>query len=312
MKKFIRCMGVGLLAMMLVVGCGSKAKGVSDDDLVSKDSFKGEYLITAKEAKKLMGDDNVIFLDCRGEKYSNKETIKGAAATSWQALGTCEDKYGKQGDENWGEVPQPAELSKKLSNLGLDPNKEIVLLGETLGGWGEDARVLWELRVAGYTNLKMVDGGYEALVNAGAETQKGPSKLDKVDVKIDKLDMTHDMETEELQKNYKDYKIVDVRTDEEYEGAKKYNEAKGGHLPGAIHIRYTDLFREDGTLRSQADIDKMLKDAGISKDDKIVTYCTGGIRSAYMQLVLEMAGCKNTWNYDQSFWRWAVVGDVEK
>ena len=77
----------------------------------------------------------------------------------------------------------------------------------------------------------MVDGGYEALVNAGAETQKGPSKLDKVDVKIDKLDMTHDMETEELQKNYKDYKIVDVRTDEEYEGAKKYNEAKGGHLP---------------------------------------------------------------------------------
>ena len=62
MKKFIRCMGVGLLAMMLVVGCGSKAKGVSDDDLVSKDSFKGEYLITAKEAKKLMGDDNVIFL----------------------------------------------------------------------------------------------------------------------------------------------------------------------------------------------------------------------------------------------------------
>ena len=51
MKKFIRCMGVGLLAMMLVVGCGSKAKGVSDDDLVSKDSFKGEYLITAKEAK---------------------------------------------------------------------------------------------------------------------------------------------------------------------------------------------------------------------------------------------------------------------
>lgn len=96
MKKFIRCMGVGLLAMMLVVGCGSKAKGVSDDDLVSKDSFKGEYLITAKEAKKLMGDDNVIFLDCRGEKYSNKETIKGAAATSWQALGTCEDKYGKQ------------------------------------------------------------------------------------------------------------------------------------------------------------------------------------------------------------------------
>ena len=81
---------------------------------------------------------------------------------------------------------------------------------------------------------------------------------------------------------------------------------------GAIHIRYTDLFRENGTLRSKADIEKVLTDAGISKEDKIVTYCTGGIRSAYSQLVFEMAGYENTWNYDQSFWRWAVAGEVEK
>ena len=72
------------------------------------------------------------------------------------------------------------------------------------------------------------------------------------------------------------------------------------------------MFREDGTLRSKADIEKVLTDAGISKDDKIVTYCTGGIRSAYSQLVFEMAGYENTWNYDQSYWRWAVAGDVEK
>ena len=103
-----------------------------------------------------------------------------------------------------------------------------------------------------------------------------------------------------------------MRTEEEYEGAVKYNEAKGGHLPGAIFMPYTDLFREGGTLRSQADIEQMMTDAGISKEDKIVAYCTGGIRSAYMQLVLEMAGYENTWNYDQSFWRWAVVGEVEK
>ena len=56
---------------------------------------------------------------------------------------------------------------------------------------------------------------------------------------------------------------------------------------------------------------KMFEDAGLSKDDEIVTYCTGGIRSAYTQLVMEMCGFEHTYNYDQSFWRWAVVGDVE-
>ncbi|MDO5590159.1 MAG: rhodanese-like domain-containing protein [Lachnospiraceae bacterium] len=279
---------------------------------IAKDHFQGEFLITALEAKKLIGNENVIFLDCRGDNFSSKGTIKGATATSWQALATCESKYGKAGDKNWGKVPQPAELEKKLGNLGLDKNKQIILLGETSKGWGEDARVLWELRVAGYTDLKMVDGGYNALIEAGAPTQSKSSILAKVNVKIDKLDMTHDMDTEELLKNYNEYKIVDVRTDEEYKGAIKYNEAKGGHLPGAIHLRYTDLFRKDGTLKSQAAIEKTLSDAGIIKDDQIVTYCTGGIRSAYSQIVYEMLGYEKSWNHDQSFWRWAKVGKVEK
>ncbi len=36
----------------------------------------------------------------------------------------------------------------------------------------------------------------------------------------------------------------------------------------------------------------MFEDAGITKDDKVVTYCTAGIRSGYMQLILEMCGFK--------------------
>ena len=312
MKKNMRWLGIGLLTVLIMTGCGSKAKGVSDDELVSKDTFEGKYLITAEEAKGKVGGDGVLFVDCRGTSAADKETIEGAVATDWKLLGTCDESYGKEGDEGWGKIPEPSDLAERLGKLGMAKDKELILLGETLGGWGEDARVLWELVAAGYTDVKMVDGGYSALKEAGAPTQKGASEVPEEKVDITSIDMTHVMETDELMNNYDSYKVVDVRTDEEYEGAVKYNEAKGGHLPGAIHIRYTDLFREDGTLRSQADVEKMLTDAGISKDDKIVAYCTGGIRSAYAQLVFEMAGYENTWNYDQSYWRWAVAGEVEK
>ena len=98
----------------------------------------------------------------------------------------------------------------------------------------------------------------------------------------------------------------------EYEGATLYGEAQGGRLPGAINIPYTELFQEDGTLKSNEEITLMYEENGIKKDDQVVTYCTGGIRSAYAQLVLEMCGYENTYNYCQSFWRWAVVGEVEK
>ena len=87
--------------------------------------------------------------------------------------------------------------------------------------------------------------------------------------------------------------LGNVRADEEYDGETLYGEAKGGHLPGAIHIRYTDLFQKSGMLKSNAEITKMFEDAGITKDDKVVTYCTAGIRSGYMQLILEMCGFKN-------------------
>ena len=60
------------------------------------------------------------------------------------------------------------------------------------------------------------------------------------------------------------------------------------------------------------DLTKMFEDAGLSKEDHIITYCTGGIRSAYMQLVMEMCGFENSENYDESFYRWCVEGDLEK
>ena len=38
---------------------------------------------------------------------------------------------------------------------------------------------------------------------------------------------------------------------------------------------------------------------------------TGGIRSAYAQLILEMCGFEHSNNYDQSYWNWCVDGEVE-
>ena len=160
--------------------------------------------------------------------------------------------------------------------------------------------------------MKMVDGGFEALKNADVPMQKGASDPVPGEVAIDGIDKTHVMETDELTANYEQYVVLDVRTEKEYNGATKYGEAKGGHLPGAIFFPYEELFRNDGTLKSKADIEAMLTEAGVSKEDNIVSYCTGGIRSAYVQLVLEMCGYEHTWNYDQSYWRWCVVNDVEE
>lgn len=324
MKKQIRAISILLILAMLMVGCAKTPASESVGEAQNQENventqntevsktFEGSYLVTAEYVKEHMKDENVLLVDCRGEKTAKKQTFEGAIATDWQALCTCSKEYGKSGDEAWGKIPEASDLAKRLGDLGMTKDKEIILIGETTGGWGDDARVLWELVAAGYENVKMVDGGVTALKEAGVPTQKGGSEPKAGTVTIDAIDMTHVMETEELTANYDRYVILDVRTEKEYNGATKFGEAKGGHLPGAIYFPYLDLFNEDDTLKTNAEIIEMLDAAGVSKDDNIVAYCTGGIRSAYVQLVLEMCGYENTWNYDQSYWRWCVVNDVEK
>jgi len=311
MKKKMNKICLMLLLVMLMAGCGNSKEAADDSTDSTTAAFEGKYVVTADYVKEHIGDEKVLILDCRGAKKTAKKTIEGAIGVTWQDLCTCDESYGAAGDEEWGKIPEAADLAERLGKLGITKDKEIITVGYTTDGWGDDARVAWELIAAGYENVKIVDGGYTALENADVPTQKGGSEPVAAEVSIDTIDMTHVMETEELAANYDDYVVLDVRTQKEYDGATKYGEAKGGHLPGAIYFPYTELFNSDDTLKSNEEIVAMLEEAGVEKDDKIVTYCTGGIRSAYAQMVFEMCGYENTWNYDQSYWRWCVVNEVE-
>lgn len=307
-----------LLALALtlgLVGCGTSNTNETTQEATSAQStqstpvaFEGEYIVEADYVKNNL--DKITLIDARGDEEAAKETIKGAIPLMWQYLATCED--GAPGDENWGCILDVERLGDRLGEKGIAQDKQVVLFAAAQKGWGEDGRIAWELLAAGYKDVKIVNGGIDALKAAGMETAKGSAEFNAVEVDVKSIDQTHNINTEDLKANYDTYKVVDVRADEEYEGKTLYGEAKGGHLPEAIHIRFIDLFQDNGKLKSNQEILAMFEEAGLSKDDSIVTYCTAGIRSAYMELILEMCGYQNVKNYDESYYRWCAVEDVTK
>lgn len=303
-RKIAAAITACLLFVSIPGGC-QKIAGPQDGQA----AFQGEFLISAAETKEKIADQDVQIIDARGVDGAAGGTVEGAAVTDWQSLSTCSE--GQAGDEQWGLVPAAKDLEKRLQNLGIEKDKEIIVIGEAGAGWGEEARILWELRQAGCGNIKIVDGGITALKKAGVLFKKETGQNDSSDITVETLDKSHEITTGQLQADYTKYIIIDTRTKAEYEGAVLHGEAKGGRLPGAISIPYSQLFRKDETLKSKEELIKLFEDNGLSKEDHIVTYCTGGIRSAYTQLVLEMCGYQNTYNYGQSYWRWAVVGQVE-
>ena len=62
---------------------------------------------------------------------------------------------------------------------------------------------------------------------------------------------------------------------------------------------------DDGTILSRRDVHEVLRGLKLTEDSEIVTYCTGGVRSAFVQAVLVHYGYSNVRNYDGSWWEWS-------
>ena len=303
MKKSIR-RKASVLVLAAVMTVVFSAPAFAAAKKTSGSGAKSNIFISAKQAKSMVGKKNVLFVDTRPESAVKKQgTVKGSIGVAWQNLSTMKNA----GEAGHCAMLPAKQMSKVLTKFGMTKKKNIVIIGQTVGGWGDDGRVLWELRACGFTKARIVNGGWQALKAAKVKTAKTFAKAKAAKVTVTSISQKHNVTTKQLHDKYSEYKVVDVRSKEEWDGATKYGETKGGHLKDAVFIPYDGLFRKNGTLKSDADIVKMFSSKGIKKGDCIVTYCTGGIRSAYMELVLEKLGYKCAANYAESFWRWNVA-----
>ena len=312
MKKLLLILVAVLSLALVATGCSSDTKTSVESNKSTGDAVEfadTSYIVDANWLKENLGKENLLILDARGADTYAKGHIPGAIAVTWQNFADMSGAPG--GNPNWGTVLEPKALSEKLSEFGISKDKEIVVYTSTKGGWGEDGRIVWMLKRAGFDNVKMLDGGFEYWEANKYEVSKDIVEPTPAAVEVTALDNSTNIDTEELASRIGDLVIIDVREKDEYEGAQKFGEARGGHLPGAINITFNRFLNSDGTLKTASEIKAILDENGIEKDDEIVTYCTSGIRSAHMQIVLTMMGYENVRNYDASFYAWAGNQDLE-
>jgi thiosulfate/3-mercaptopyruvate sulfurtransferase len=254
---------------------------------------------------------STIVLDARPAADYAAGHITGAINVMWQTFATV--SAGTPGDPNWGVLKPAADIGVLLGNLGIDATKEVVVYANAPDGWGEDGRIVWMLRMAGVTNARMLDGGYKAWLAGGYAISANIPTPTATPFALSSLDGTYTVDKTWIVANMgkTDVKIVDARGADEYAGAIKYGEKRGGHIPGAINLPFnTTLFVNDGGsttgfFKSAEQLDALFIAAGLKKSDTIVSYCTKGIRSAMMTMALRMAGYTKAVNYDASFYEWA-------
>ncbi len=267
------------------------------------------FFVEADYAVEKLNSPDVLFVDARGADAYKSGTLPNAIVIDWRDL---TDEQIELGEEGWGHIPPLEFLSQKLGQFGLDKNKELIIFSGAQEAWGEDGRILWQLRAVGYKHLCLVNGGIQSIAKHRVTLTNTTSPPKPVSVELSELDETYIIDTAQLTKDRFQYKLVDTREKDEYDGAVKFGEAVGGHIPSAINIPFGEMFGEDFRIKSAPILQNYFESKGLFKEDSIVVYCTGGIRSAFMQLVFEACGYENVKSYQGSYYNWCKINDVEK
>lgn len=257
--------------------------------------FYRDWIVSPQAAFDLI-KQGALVIDARGADLKKKGAIAGAVSLVWQDL--AEPSLPVKGR------PLPVlDATKKLQALGIAKNRPIVVVADSINGWGEDGRITWLLRNWGHTQVVLADGGIGALEKIGPLSIKPPVLPGNFVAVESPLEIKKEEVKAKLARQ--DVAFLDVREPREYEGKTPYGETRGGHLIPAKHLFFKDLLDKNGRLLPREEIEKVLASKGVTRDKEVVSYCTGGIRSGWVTTVLNDLGYKAR-NYAGSMWEWSA------
>ena len=204
-----------------------------------------------------------------------------------------------------GLLPDEQTLSTVLSRIGLTPESHVVAYDDE--GNGRAGRFLWTLDVLGHPHFSLLNGGLQAWMAAGKPLQQDivaptpsayPARYANPEALADK-----DYVLSHL--GQADLALLDVRSPAEYQG-QDVRAARGGHIPGAVNMNWTNAMDQTRQLRFKPDdsLRTMLQDIDVTPDKEVIVYCQTHHRSAHTYMVLKHLGYAKVRGYAGSWSEW--------
>lgn len=284
-RKLFKRKSKALLAALtaftiMLSGCASDTKteaetqdgSATESVAVDLSAYKNaDLFITPQELKEKLQDQNVIILDGNKTDMYDKGHIPGAISVGFHSFSNVE---GKPGDPLWGTTLDKETLTEKLKSFGVTNDKLVVFYSNVLPGPGPDGRNVWQMRMAGLDNVKLLYGGLPYWKELGYEVSTEPAgeivASDSLELKD--FDESYRATKEYVKENLDKTVIIDVRSEEEYKGSQKAGEARGGHIQGAKHLVWSAILNENATPKSPEEITKIMADMGVTPEDDFVVY----------------------------------------
>ncbi|OFX18347.1 thiosulfate sulfurtransferase [archaeon RBG_16_50_20] len=213
-------------------------------------------------------------------------------------------------------------LEDLLGRAGVGNDTTLVLYGD-FNNWFA-AFAFWIMKYYGVNKVVLMNGGRKKWIAEDGDISKDVPSYPKASFKTNGPNEEIRTYLDYVRKslNRKDKVLVDVRSPAEFTGEitappeyPNEHAQRGGHIPGAVNIPWSQAVKEDGTFKSAEDLSKLYQSKGVTPDKEILTYCRIGERSSFSWFVLKyLLGYSNVKNYDGSWTEWGnmVRNPIEK
>lgn len=261
--------------------------------------------ISVEKLSKNLNHPNLVLLHIGDKAEFDKAHIPGAQYVSFHDISIT-----RNNGKITTELPSVEDLRKTFEKLGVTNDSFIVLYYG--GDWvSPTTRVFFTLDFLGLSDkTSILDGGIAAWAKAGNPTTTELKTPTVGSLKVNpKKDLVAEADWLKEQLNNSSVAVIDARTPNFYDGTNVGVRPRGGHITGAKSIPFNSLLKADNTLKTEADLRKIFTDAGVDKDDTIVSYCHVGQQATTVYFAAKMLGYKVK-VYDGSFEEWSERFDL--
>ena len=195
--------------------------------------------------------------------------------------------------------PSAERFAAAVGALGIDNETTVVVYDSVIGQWA--ARVWWLFRAFGYDRVAVLDGGLRKWVTEERETDVGHVEpVPAVFTAVARPELWADRaDVEAILSGDASGALVCGSPPKSFTG-----EEGVGHIPGSLSVPAGRLVARD--TNAYLGVDQLRESfAPVLGDDRIVTYCNGGIAAASDALALTLVGHRNVAIYDGSLNEWA-------
>jgi len=203
-------------------------------------------------------------------------------------------------------LPPKAKFIEAMRDYGVNENSQIVLYSTTEPNWA--ARVWWMLRVFGFNNAAILNGGWakwkkegRGTSNAACEYELGTitsTSRQRTDLFVSKVEVLAAIGNTEV-------KIINALPYPMYTGLSEMAFGRKGRITGSVNVPFFDLHDPDtGCYLPAEKLHKKFDGVGVDSAEHIITYCGAGVAASNNAFALALLGYENVSIYDGSMFEW--------